>query len=151
MRCPHCGKAEDKVLESRQNTEGDTIRRRRECLACGYRFTSYEHIEKKKLMVVKRSGGREPFDTEKIERGILRALENRTVPRPIIEEMLHAIEDECNGIGRVTHEVSASKVGELVLKQLYKIDKVAYIRFASVYRKFENVEEFIREIEKLSG
>lgn len=150
MRCPHCGGLDDKVIESRQNSIGTSIRRRRECLSCGFRFTSYEHIEEKPLMVVKRDGRREPFDLAKLERGIQKSLEKRPVPQSRVEEIVHEIEDEASMKGRSTHEVSAQELGEMVLAKLYTLDRVAYVRFASVYRMFENVDEFVREIEKLS-
>ena len=150
MRCPYCGHPEDKVLESRQNSTATSIRRRRECLECGYRFTSYERIEEKPLMVVKRDGRREPFDLSKIARGLERSLEKRPIPGDAREELLQEIEDEAVILGKGSHEVDAEAVGELVLKKLYSLDRVAYIRFASVYRKFDDVNEFIEEIEKFS-
>ena len=150
MRCPHCNSIEDKVIESRQNASGTVIRRRRECVECGYRFTSYEHIEEKKLKVIKRDGRREPFDLAKLEVGIQKSLEKRPVSQEVIEKMLHSIEDEAMLKTRSSHELSASELGEMVLRKLYAIDRVAYVRFASVYRMFDNVEEFIRAIEDLS-
>ncbi len=151
MRCPHCHSLEDKVIESRTLASGDAIRRRRECTECGYRFTSYERIEEKQLMVVKRSGDRrEPFSREKLERGIQRALEKRSVSQVQIENMINQLEDEASMKGRGSHEIASRDIGEMVLKLLYRIDKVAYIRFASVYRNFEGVGEFVREIETLS-
>ncbi len=150
MRCPHCGSLDDKVIESRQNSIGTSIRRRRECTSCGFRFTSYEHIEEKPLMVVKRDGRREAFDLVKLERGIQKSLEKRPVPQAKVEEIVHEIEDEASMKGKSTHEVSAQELGEMVLAKLYALDRVAYVRFASVYRMFDNVEEFVREIEKLS-
>lgn len=151
MRCPHCGELEDKVLESRQNSSGASIRRRRECLGCGYRFTSYERIEEKPLMIVKRDGRREPFDIHKLERGIQKSLEKRPVSQTTIEELLHRLEDEAMLKGKKSHELAAEDLGEMVLKSIYEVDRVAYVRFASVYRMFENVDEFIKEIEKLSS
>jgi transcriptional repressor NrdR len=150
MRCPHCGSIEDKVIESRQNITGTVIRRRRECGACSYRFTSYEHIEEKKLKVVKRDGRREPFDLAKLEVGIQKSLEKRPVSQRVVEEMLHEIEDEAVLKARNSQEVSAQEIGEMVLRKLYEIDRVAYVRFASVYRMFDDVEEFIRAIEDLA-
>lgn len=151
MRCPHCGSIEDRVIESRQNTTGTVIRRRRECIECSYRFTSYEHIEEKKLKVIKRDGRREPFDLAKLEVGIQKSLEKRPVSQQVVEEMLHEIEDAAVLEGRNNHEVSTEKIGELVLAKLFEIDRVAYVRFASVYRMFENIEEFIRAIEDLTN
>lgn len=150
MRCPYCGHVEDKVLESRQNSSATSIRRRRECIECGYRFTSYERIEEKPLMVVKRDGRREPFDISKIARGLERSLEKRPISGELREELLQQIEDEAVMLGKTSHEVEAESVGEMVLKKLYTLDRVAYIRFASVYRKFDDVSEFIEEIEKFS-
>lgn len=150
MRCPHCGELEDKVVESRQNSSGTSIRRRRECIKCGYRFTSYERIEEKTLMVVKRDGRREPFDPVKLESKVQISLEKRPISQTTVEEMIHEVEDEANMKGRNTREISSEAIGEMVLTRLYTIDRVAYVRFASVYRMFENVNEFIREIEKLA-
>jgi transcriptional repressor NrdR len=150
MRCPHCGSLEDKVIESRQNTSGTSIRRRRECVSCGFRFTSYEHIEEKQLMVVKRDGRREPFDISKLERGIQKSLEKRPIPQASVEEILHQLEDEAAMKGKSSHEIDAQELGEMVLTKLYGLDRVAYVRFASVYRMFDNIEEFVNEIEKLS-
>jgi len=149
MKCPLCGHQEDKVLESRQNISATSIRRRRECLGCGYRFTSYERIEEIPLMVIKSDGRREPFDIKKIERGLTRALEKRPVTQLVIEETLNQIEDEAALGGKANHEVSTKMLGELVLHKIYELDRVAYVRFASVYKKFANVEEFIREIEHI--
>ncbi len=149
MKCPFCGGLDDKVLESRQNSSGTTIRRRRECTSCAYRFTSYERIEEVPLKVVKRDGRREPFDIQKLARGIHRALEKRPVPHVDIERMLNAIEDEAAYRGRSSHEIPAEELGEMVLEKLFGLDRVAYVRFASVYRKFEEVEEFINVIEDL--
>jgi len=149
MRCPHCGSLEDKVLESRTLAGGESIRRRRECLSCGYRFTSYERIEEKQLMVVKSDGRREPFDRSKLERGIQRACEKRNISQNTIEELINEIEDQAAMLGKTTHEVSSRQLGEMVLNKLHDLDKVAYVRFASVYRKFSDVDEFIREIESL--
>ncbi len=151
MRCPHCGGIEDRVIESRQNASGTVIRRRRECVACGYRFTSYERIEEKELKVVKRDGRREPFDLGKLETGIQKSLEKRPVSQEVIEEILHSIEDEAMLAARSSHELSTAQLGEMVLQKLYAVDRVAYVRFASVYRMFENVDEFIHAIEDLAN
>lgn len=149
MRCPHCNSFEDKVVESRTLADGDSIRRRRECVSCGYRFTSYERIEEKQLMVIKRDGRREPFDREKIERGIHRALEKRPVSMTEIERIVNEIEDKSAMDGKTANEISSIRLGEIVLAKLDEIDKVAYIRFASVYRHFENLSEFITEIDNI--
>ena len=150
MRCPHCNSIDDRVIESRQNASGTVIRRRRECNECGYRFTSYENIEEKKLKVVKRDGRREPFDIRKLEAGVQKSLEKRPVSQEIVDQMLQQIEDEAAMSAPNSHEVSAQVLGEMVLGKLYTIDRVAYVRFASVYRMFENVEEFIKAIEGLA-
>ncbi|MDR0447714.1 MAG: transcriptional regulator NrdR [Treponema sp.] len=149
MRCPHCGNFDDKVIESRTLANGEAIRRRRECNGCGYRFTSYERTEDKQFMVVKRDGRREPFDRLKIEKGVYRALEKRPFSSMQIESLVNDIEDRAEILGRSSHEISSRDLGELVLKKIGELDRVAYIRFASVYRHFENPEEFIREIQKL--
>ncbi len=151
MRCPHCGNLEDRVIESRTLANGEATRRRRECLSCEFRFTSYERIEEKQLMVVKKDGRREPFDRIKVERGVQRALEKRPISQMSIENIVNEIEDEAAIMGRTNNEISSSSLGELVLAKIAQVDKVAYIRFASVYRHFEDMEEFVKEIQKLGG
>ena len=133
MRCPYCGNLDDKVLESRTIVNGESIRRRRECLACGYRFTSYERIDEKPFMVIKRDQRRQPFDRAKLEKGIERALEKRPISTSLIEQISNDIEDMAVKKGKESREISTADLGELVLEKLYDIDKVAYIRFASVY------------------
>jgi transcriptional repressor NrdR len=137
------------VVESRTLANGEAIRRRRECNGCGYRFTSYERIEDKQFMVIKRDGRREPFDRSKIERGVQRALEKRPVSQMSIESLINEIEDQAAIMGKVNHEIDARSIGGLVLEKLGALDKVAYIRFASVYRHFEDLDEFIREIKSV--
>jgi transcriptional repressor NrdR len=151
MRCPHCGSFDDKVIDSRTLANGEATRRRRECNSCSYRFTSYERIEDKQFMVVKRDGRREPFDRLKIERGVERALEKRPFSSMQIESLLNDIEDQAEIQGRASHEISTRDLGELVLEKIGELDKIAYVRFASVYRHFENPDEFIREIKKLGA
>jgi transcriptional repressor NrdR len=151
VRCPHCGNFDDKVIESRTLANGEAIRRRRECNGCGFRFTSYERIEDKQFMVIKRDGRREPFDRRKIEKGVSRALEKRPVSQMNIESLVNEVEDSAAIMGKVNHEIDASVIGDLVLEKLGTLDKVAYIRFASVYRHFEDPEEFVREIQKVRG
>ena len=136
MRCPHCGRDEDKVIESRPNADATSVRRRRECLNCGYRFTSYEHIDEKPLKVIKRDGRREPFDRVKLERGIQVSLGGRPVSESVIDEMLQSIEDEAIMKSKNSNEITAAALGESVLERLYTIDRVAYVRFASVYRMY---------------
>jgi len=149
MRCPYCGHLEDKVLESRTMVNGESIRRRRECLACGYRFTSYERIEEKQFMVVKSDGRRQPFERAKLEKGIERALEKRPISTSMVEQICTDIEDMAIKQAKETREIPTSELGELVLEKLYSVDKVAYIRFASVYKHFENLDEFIKEVKNI--
>jgi transcriptional repressor NrdR len=149
MRCPHCGTVEDKVIESRSLANGDAVRRRRECISCGYRFTSYEKIDERQFMVVKRDGRREPFDRVKLERGLVRALEKRPVSQMQIESIINEVEDEAAILSKGSREINSSVIGDQVLRRLGDLDKVAYIRFASVYRHFEDLEEFISEINKV--
>jgi transcriptional repressor NrdR len=149
MRCPHCGTIEDKVIESRTLANGDAVRRRRECINCNYRFTSYEKIDERQFMVIKKDQRREPFDREKLERGVVRALEKRPVSQMQIENLINEIEDESAIISKGSREISSSIIGELVLKRLGNLDKVAYIRFASVYKSFNDLEEFIEEIKQV--
>jgi len=149
MRCPHCGTIEDKVIESRSLANGDAVRRRRECNNCSYRFTSYEKIDERQFMVVKKDGRREPFDRAKLERGVIRALEKRPFSQMQIENLVNEIEDETAIASKGSREISTSIIGDLMLEKLGKMDKVAYIRFASVYKHFNNLDEFIQEIKKM--
>lgn len=151
MKCPLCENMDDKVIESRQNISGTSIRRRRECASCGYRFTSYEKVEEIPLMVIKKDNTRQPFDVKKMERGIQRAVEKRPVSQVKVDSILHDIEDEANLRGKSSHEIQSIELGEMVMTQLYALDKVAYVRFASVYRHFENVEEFVNIIDTLKN
>ncbi|MCX7024098.1 MAG: transcriptional regulator NrdR [Spirochaetes bacterium] len=151
MKCPHCGSLDDRVTDSRALAAGESIRRRRECLSCGYRFTSYERIEEKPLMVEKRDGRREPFERVKLERGIQRALEKRPISQLTIENLVNEIEDEAAMRGKGANELSSVALGEMVLDRLYDIDKVSYVRFASVYRKFETMDEFLAVIERMAS
>lgn len=149
MRCPLCGSLDDKVIESRTMANGESIRRRRECISCSYRFTSYEKIEEKPFMVVKRDGRRQPFDRKKLEKGINQALEKRSITTGTIENLVIEIEDQAMLKGTASREIPTTELGEIVLKELYKLDKVAYIRFASAYKHFETLEEFITEIKSV--
>jgi len=149
MRCPYCGHQDDKVLESRTMANGESIRRRRECLQCGYRFTSYERIEEKPFMVIKSDGRRQPYDRSKLEKGIERALEKRPVPINIIDQLSNEIEDAAIKQAKESREISTADLGELVLSKLSAVDKVAYIRFASVYKHFNNLDEFINEVKNI--
>ena len=149
MRCPHCGETDDKVLESRQNASGSSIRRRRECNNCGYRFTSYERIEDKPLMVIKRDGRREPFDLNKLGRGIRTCTEKLKVSESTIEQLLQNIEDSIMLKVGSKREIASSDIGDEALKQLKEVDLVAYVRFAAVYKAFNDLGQFIAEIQKL--
>ena len=149
MRCPHCNAPDDKVIESRTNSAGTAIRRRRECLTCGYRFTSYEHIEEKPLKVVKRDGRREAIDRQKLERGIQTSLEKRPIPQETIEQLINTIEDQASLESGDSREIGTFRIGEMVLEELFNLDKVGYIRFASVYRMFEDIETFKQELDIL--
>lgn len=150
MQCPGCKSTNDKVLESRTIAYGRSIRRRRECGDCGYRFTSYEHIEEKPLMVIKRDGRRERFSLEKLSQGIQTACEKRPISQVTINELLQATEEWCILQAGDSHEIESEVIGERLMESLKNIDPVAYIRFASVYRNFENVVEFINEIKKIN-
>jgi transcriptional repressor NrdR len=149
MRCPHCGTVEDKVVESRTLANGDAVRRRRECINCGYRFTSYERIDERQFMVIKRDGRREPFERSKLERGVVRALEKRPFSQMQIENLVNEIEDETAILSKGSREISSTIIGDLVLERLGKLDNFAYIRFASVYKHFKDLNEFIEEIKKV--
>jgi transcriptional repressor NrdR len=149
MRCPHCGNIEDKVIESRTLANGDAVRRRRECINCNYRFTSYEKIDERQFMVIKKDQRREPFDRDKLEKGVVRALEKRPFSQMQIESLVNEIEDESAILSKGNREISTSIIGDLVLKKLGELDKVAYIRFASVYKSFNNLEEFLEEIKQV--
>lgn len=147
MLCPFCGHLESKVVNSRQNPRGDAIRRRRECLECAHRFTTFEMIEKTPVMVVKRDGKRETFDREKVIKGVLRACEKRPVTIDDVEMVVQNVEKTMHN--NMEKEVSSLKIGEMVLKQLRAVDEVAYVRFASVYRQFRDVNEFSQELRDL--
>ncbi|MFA6431769.1 MAG: transcriptional regulator NrdR [Candidatus Margulisiibacteriota bacterium] len=149
MKCPFCDSVEDKVLESREVDDGSTIRRRRECNGCRGRFTSYERIEERPIMVIKRDGRREQFGRSKVVKGILHACEKRPVSMDAIEGVVDEIERELHR--EAGREVLSSKIGSLVMEKLQELDKVAYIRFASVYRKFEDISEFLKEVKELSA
>ncbi len=147
MKCPSCSHPEDKVTDSREIKEGAGVRRRRECLACGYRFTTYEYVEAEPLMVLKKDGRREPFDREKLRRGIVMACAKRAISADAIVQLAIEIEDRCHEFG--AREVPAEKIGEIVMARLRPLDEVAYIRFASVYRRFQDAGEFRKELESM--
>ena len=147
MKCPYCNSEDTKVIDSRPTEDGHAIRRRRGCEKCGKRFTTYEKVEESIIMIVKKDGSREAFDRGKLMNGIIRACEKRPVPMATIEEMVDRIERGLNNL--MQKEVKSDFIGELVMDELKKVDQVAYIRFASVYRQFTDVETFTKEIEKL--
>ncbi|MCM8766754.1 MAG: transcriptional regulator NrdR [Candidatus Omnitrophica bacterium] len=149
MKCPYCGYLKDKVLDSREREDGMTIRRRRMCLKCKRRFTTYEEIELKPLIVVKKDGRREKFNRDKLRIGIQKACEKRPISTDKINEIVENIEKELRQ--KYENEVKSKEIGKHVIKELKKLDKVAYIRFASVYQEFENIEQFLKEIEKIGG
>jgi transcriptional repressor NrdR len=149
MRCPKCGNQDDKVIDSRASREGSTIRRRRQCLQCHHRFTTYEEIENEGLMVVKRDGRREEFSREKLLSGLKKACQKRPISPKAIEDLAETIMDEI--IGKYDREVPGTAIGERVMEALRQIDKVAYVRFASVYRRFEEATEFVSEVNKLES
>lgn len=147
MKCPFCTHLEDKVVDSRESKEGEVIRRRRECLGCGKRFTSYERIDQIPHMVVKKDGRRERFDREKVLAGLLRACEKRPVPMKTLEEVVDRAEAMVHE--SPDREVSAGAIGEFLMERLRALDKVAFIRFASVYREFKDVDQFMATLKGL--
>jgi len=149
MRCPTCGCQDDKVIDSRASREGATIRRRRECIGCGHRFTTYEEIEREDLMVVKRDGRREQFSREKLLSGLKKAFQKRPVSPEAIEDLAEKIVNEITD--KYEREVPGSVIGERVMDGLRSMDEVAYVRFASVYRRFQDVTDFVQEVKKLEG
>lgn len=151
MHCPKCNKDNDKVIESRPNKDGTAIRRRRECLECGYRLTSYERVETRPIIVIKKDGSRQSFDIGKIERGIERCTEKLNIPQERIDDTLRAIEDNIITVAGAKNTITSREVGEETLRQLYNLSPVAYVRFASVYRRFDNLEQFVKEIENLAS
>jgi len=149
MRCPKCGCLDDKVIDSRASRESTTIRRRRECLRCAFRFTTYEEIEREELMVVKRDGRREEFSKEKLSLGIKKACQKRPVSPKVIEDLVEKIVNKITD--KFEHEVPAEEIGKLVMPGLRELDEVAYVRFASVYRRFQEATDFVHEVKKLEG
>jgi transcriptional repressor NrdR len=147
VRCPFCGEPKDKVVDSRESGSGDAIRRRRECLECGRRFTSYERIEEIPYLVIKKDGRREAFDRLKLTSGLHRACEKRPVPAKALARLVDEIEQWVQDTA--DREVETKIIGEKVMKRLKELDKVAYVRFASVYRQFEDAQEFMAELRDL--
>ncbi len=149
MKCPYCGYKEDKVVDSRATQERSAVRRRRECLKCGKRFTTYEYIEEVSLMVIKKDGRREPFDRKKTLAGIIKACEKRPIGLEKMEEIASSVERAIQK--KSDREVSSSRIGELVMEKLKQLDDVAYVRFASVYRQFRDVGQFMTELKDILG
>jgi len=147
MKCPYCAHLGDKVVDSRESKEGDAIRRRRECLECGKRFTSYERIDEIPYMVVKKDGSRERFERKKLVAGLLKACEKRPVSMAALEGVADRVEASLQE--RPEKEIATAEVGGFVMEELKKLDKVAYVRFASVYRQFRDVGEFMSELNEL--
>jgi transcriptional repressor NrdR len=147
MKCPFCGYLESKVIDSRPAEEGATIRRRRECLSCQKRFTTYEIIERMPLIVIKRDGSRQSFDKSKLINGMVRACEKRPVALAQLEKIADDIEQELQG--SLEREVSTAEIGEMVMARLKDVDEVAYVRFASVYRSFKDINTFMDELTKI--
>jgi transcriptional repressor NrdR len=147
MKCPACSYEEDKVIDSRSTKEGTVTRRRRECLKCAHRYTTYEYIEPAQLVVVKKDGRREDFERRKVLEGIRKACEKRPVPRQRVEEVTDEVVSEVQSEFRT--EIPSSEIGERVMKRLRDLDEVAYVRFASVYRHFEDITEFMQELRTL--
>jgi transcriptional repressor NrdR len=149
MRCPKCGCQDDKVIDSRASREGATIRRRRECLKCGYRFTTYEEIERSGLFIIKRDGRREEFSKDKLLAGIKKACQKRPISPKVTEDLVERIVNEITD--KYEREVPGEVIGKLVMDGLRQIDEVAYVRFASVYRRFQEATDFVQEVKKLGG
>jgi len=149
MKCPYCGYKEDKVVDSRATAEESAVRRRRECLKCGKRFTTYEYVEEVSLLVIKKDSRREPFDRKKVLSGIIRACEKRPVSMDKMEEIATQVERAIQK--KSDREVSSSRIGELVMERLKALDDVAYVRFASVYRQFKDVSQFMHELKDILG
>jgi transcriptional repressor NrdR len=147
MKCPFCGEVDNKVIDSRLSKDGNAIRRRRECLVCSRRFTTYEYIEEIPVMIIKKDGRREAFSREKLRSGIQKACQKRNISMNIIEEFLDELERDLREIGE--KEIPSNKIGEKVIAKLHEIDDVAYVRFASVYREFKDVNDFVSELKSL--
>lgn len=147
MRCPYCGSIDSKVTDSRTTDSGDAIRRRRECLSCSERFTTFERLEETPITIIKKGGEREPLDRQKLMAGLLRASVKRHITREQLERLVSDIESDLRN--QFKYEVTAKRLGDMVLDKLRDLDKVAYIRFASVYKEFQDVDEFTEELEKL--
>lgn len=147
MKCPFCAELDNKVIDSRLSKDGLSIRRRRECLDCQRRFTTYERVEEVQPLVIKKDGRREPFDRDKIRRGLLKATQKRPISVEVIDEFIDQME---RGFQETNQkEIISSDIGELIMKKLHDLDEVAYVRFASVYRQFKDLDDFVRELKEL--
>jgi transcriptional repressor NrdR len=149
MRCPKCGCQDDKVIDSRASREGATIRRRRECIGCGFRFTTYEEIERAGLVVLKHDGRREEFSKDKLLSGLKKACQKRPISPKTVEDLVEKIVNEVTD--KYEREVPSEVIGKLVMEALRGLDEVAYVRFASVYRRFQEATDFVHEVKKLGG
>lgn len=147
MKCRYCASTDSKVIDSRPTEDGSAIRRRRECINCGKRFTTYEKIEEIPIMVVKRDGRREPFDSEKIRNGIRKACEKRPIPADVQDKVVDDVSREV--FNTLASEVTTRDIGEIVMRKLKDVDEVAYVRFASVYREFKDTQTFMKELQRL--
>ena len=147
MKCPFCGEIDNKVIDSRVSKDGSVIRRRRECLLCSRRFTTYEHIEEIPIMIIKKDGRREVFHREKVRSGIKKACEKRDISMNLIEEQVDEIERDLRETGE--KEIDSSVIGEKIMAALHDLDDIAYVRFASVYREFKDVNDFVSELKSL--
>ncbi|MDO4711098.1 MAG: transcriptional regulator NrdR [Peptostreptococcaceae bacterium] len=147
MKCQYCGSMDSKVVDSRQAEEGNTIRRRRECESCGKRFTTYERIEQTGIMVIKKDRSRENFDREKVLKGIMRSCEKRKITLEQMEELVDSVERDL--LNSMTREVSSIEIGEMLMDRLKDLDEVSYVRFASVYREFKDIDSFMEELKRM--
>ena len=147
MKCPYCGEVDNKVIDSRLSKDGNVIRRRRECIICSRRFTTYEHIEEIPIMIIKKDGRREVFSREKVRSGMKKACQKRDISMNMIEEFIDELERDLRETGE--KEIPAAEVGEKIMSMLHELDDVAYVRFASVYREFKDVNDFVDELKSL--
>jgi transcriptional repressor NrdR len=147
MKCPFCGEIDNKVIDSRLSKDASVIRRRRECLICSRRFTTYEHIEEIPIMIIKKDGRREVFNREKVRSGLQKACQKRNISMNVIEEFIEELERDLREIGE--KEIPAATIGEKIMQKLHELDAVAYVRFASVYREFKDVNDFVSELKLL--
>lgn len=147
MKCPYCRRIDSKVVDSRPTEDGESIRRRRECLTCGKRFTTYETVETLPLIVVKKDGSRQSFEKDKVLKGVIHACAQRPVAMDTMIQIADEVEQECQN--SMNREISATRIGELVMEKLKKVDEVSYVRFASVYRQFKDIDTFMQELTKI--